>query len=289
MDTLNKVDLQFLYKLYDEMTASLKEIKEGLPLLNKMEQGAKISKNYLVQIREYISSKSFASDQDEIIFFKNLKPKFYAQWFYCSEVYKMEITKPVESDLEHQKQFFKSRLEIIQTGFSRHIDLYKYLRSGSTDLDPFYFTRSSRAQSVDSFIYDDTESNDTTFYDKMVAIYWAYEKLTDFIIKRIQELDHPVDFVTPKSVPQLTWTESKSALIELIYAFKSKGSFNYGNATLKEITDYLQEVFKIEITNPTRDFQDILRRKTGYANYLDELKKSYLKYIDSVEEKHFKR
>jgi hypothetical protein len=271
------------------MTASLKQINEGLPLLNKMKQGAKISRNYLVQIREHVSARTFESDQDEINFFKTLKPKFYSQWFYCSEIYKMEITKPIGNNLEYQKQYFNSRLELLQSEFSRHIDFYKYLRSGSTELDHFYFIRNKQAQTIDSFIYDDTGNTDTTFYDKITGIYWANEKMTDYINKRIQELDRPIDFVTPKSVPQLTWTESKSALIELIYAFKSKGSFNYGNATLKEITDYLQEVFKIEITNPTRDFQDILRRKTGYSNYIDELKKSYLKYIDSVEEKHFKR
>jgi len=69
----------------------------------------------------------------------------------------------------------------------------------------------------------------------------------------------------------------------MAYAYKAKGSFNNGKATLKEIFEYLQWVFNIVLTNPSRDFQEILRRKSGYTIYIDGLKEDYLKYVDEIQ------
>jgi hypothetical protein len=118
----------------------------------------------------------------------------------------------------------------------------------------------------------------------LVAIYLSNEKLVNFLNRTITEID---DYKAlpdlPTDEPTISWTDSKAALIEVIYAFKAKGSFNHGKATLKDITDVFQKVFDVELTNPTRDFQEVLRRKTGYSIYLDGLKERYMQYIEDIE------
>jgi hypothetical protein len=50
-----------------------------------------------------------------------------------------------------------------------------------------------------------------------------------------------------------------------------------------DIVDAFQQAFGVELPNPTRDFQHVLRRKTGSSIYLDGLKERYMQYIDDID------
>jgi hypothetical protein len=80
---------------------------------------------------------------------------------------------------------------------------------------------------------------------------------------------------------QMTWTDSKTSLIELAYALHATGSFNNGKAGLKQVTDYLQTPFHVDLGNTSRTFQEILARKRGYTNFLDRLRYRLLQRIES--------
>jgi hypothetical protein len=124
----------------------------------------------------------------------------------------------------------------------------------------------------------------STGFDILVAIYLSNKKLVNFLNRKITAIDNNRALPdVPADKPKISWTDSKAALIEVIYAFKAKGSFNHGKATLKDITDVFQKVFDVELSNPTRDFQELLRRKTGYSIYLDGLKDRFMQYIEDIE------
>ena len=90
----------------------------------------------------------------------------------------------------------------------------------------------------------------------------------------------------PDGVVPLQWTESKTSLIEIIYAFYAAKVFNNGDATIEAFTRYCEKVFYIVFKAHTITFQEIVRRKKGLASALEWIKNKYLMYIDTVEEKN---
>jgi hypothetical protein len=75
----------------------------------------------------------------------------------------------------------------------------------------------------------------------------------------------------PRPLNSLQWTDSSVGLVEMIYAFYAKGSFNNGNATIREIAEYFEDVFSVHLGNYYRVFQEILCRKKGLTQFMDRL------------------
>jgi hypothetical protein len=81
----------------------------------------------------------------------------------------------------------------------------------------------------------------------------------------------------------LKWTDSKTGLIELMYALRQKGCFNHGQAEIKEIAEFFEQTLDIDLGNYYRTFQEIRIRKSGRTNFLDQLKTVLIQYMDDVD------
>lgn len=77
----------------------------------------------------------------------------------------------------------------------------------------------------------------------------------------------------------LTWTGSKTDLIELIYALHSVDVFNNGTANIKVIASAFEEVFNISLGDYYRTFQDMRIRKRSQAPFIDLLRKRFLERL----------
>ena len=84
----------------------------------------------------------------------------------------------------------------------------------------------------------------------------------------------PVDF-------QMQWT--KVGLTEVIYAFTALGTFNNGNANVKMISNYLENVFFVNLGNTSATFQDIRNRKTGNTKFIDSMKEGVERRIATLD------
>jgi hypothetical protein len=284
MDTAEKiVDLEWVSSLYNKFTRELLSKCKGDLTHNKLIEAIHVSKNYIRKLRQYINARQFGNPGDEISFFKQYKPGFYHHLFYCSEVLEIELKRPTGSN-QCIRDYYLSQTNRINENFERNRDFYAYFRSGACHQDEYYFTRSSNTSIIYNGFLKEMDPDFSTGFDFLVAIYLSNEKLVNFLNRKITEIDN--NRTLPGLLadePKISWTDSKAALIEVIYAFKAKGSFNHGKATLKDITDVFQKVFDVELTNPTRDFQEVLRRKTGYSIYLDGLRERYMQYIENIE------
>lgn len=83
--------------------------------------------------------------------------------------------------------------------------------------------------------------------------------------------------------PSVKWTDSKVALVKLIYALQK--SLNHGKATIKEIADCLQFVFQINVGNYYDIIQDINLRKDNPTRYLDSLVKNLEEVLRDLNKK----
>ena len=85
---------------------------------------------------------------------------------------------------------------------------------------------------------------------------------------------------TPKV--KLNWTDNKAALIELIYALYYKGSFNNGQADIKEIAKYFEAVFNTDLGDIYRSYIEIKNRnsRTKFISQLKEILDNRMKEDD---------
>lgn len=82
----------------------------------------------------------------------------------------------------------------------------------------------------------------------------------------------------PKS--KLYWTESKTALIELVYALHAQGAVDNGKADIKDIAAVFEHLFGVELGDYYRTFLEIRVRKTGRTKFIDSLRNSLIKRME---------
>ncbi len=83
---------------------------------------------------------------------------------------------------------------------------------------------------------------------------------------------------------KLNWTGSKVALIELLYALHTEGVFNNGAADLKDIVEYVENVFNIDLGQYRRVFLEIRSRKSDKTKFIMALNKVLLKRMENTDE-----
>jgi len=282
----------FWQSLLDQLTDQLAAISQEKPenAIRRAQVSMQACRETMSVLQENILQHGFQDQAEEIYFFKEVKTKFYSRLIYYHKVYNIEISRLVGS-IDDQKAYFQKEFDHVKSFYDDNKFWFQYHRAAETYLDEKLFLRHRQDTPLIWRIYDiNTHPSFTTGYDYIFSRIISNEWLVDYLHKAMQTLHAPLNSVSNDtnenpSFKSLTWTESKTGLLELIYACKAIGAFNGGKATTKDISDYLQQVFNIELSNPSRMFQEILRRKTGNTNFLDRLKDGYLKLIDSIENK----
>ena len=83
---------------------------------------------------------------------------------------------------------------------------------------------------------------------------------------------------------KMIWTAPKVSLIELIYALHSEGVFNNGAADLKDIADYFEHIFDIDLGQYRRTFHEIRARKVDRTKFIMTLNETLVKRMDNADE-----
>jgi hypothetical protein len=79
------------------------------------------------------------------------------------------------------------------------------------------------------------------------------------------------------------WTGSKVALIELLYALHTEGVFNNGTSDLKEVAQYFESVFNVNLGQYHRTFLEIRIRKSDQTKFLNVLKEKLIKRMENTD------
>ena len=141
--------------------------------------------------------------------------------------------------------------------------------------------------SLDTFFYT-SDPDFNTSHDFKVSKIFANDLLEVYLKEQLASLDRK-EIMTEKNqkIPKvkLTWTDNKSSLIELLYALYYQGSFNNGNADIKEISNYFEAVFNIDLGDVYRSWYSIRSRKMETTIFIDSLKTILQKKIEQEEDK----
>lgn len=241
----------------------------------------------LTKLRGIIHKHKFKAQNEEIRFFKETKPKFLSPLIYHLKVFKIESRKPNGGD-KIRKKYLLNELDKLKHYFDSNLDFYRYYRTQRNYLDHKYFLRGKYdiRLTVDSFFFE-ADERFCTSHDFKVAKILAHDRLQVYLEEELSNLDRKENSMITQdaSKVKLYWTESKTALIELIYALHSHGAFENGRADIKDIAASFQNLFGIELGDYYRTFLELRMRKTGRTKFLHTLIQSLSKKMDEAEEK----
>lgn len=274
---------QLIANLYEQLNFIDLEIDNPI---SKSEKAIEIILIAIANLKKVVTKIGFKSNAEEIHFFKDIKPQFTSKLIYYNMVYKIEMKRPNGGN-RVLKKYYNNELQKLKAYFDNELDFYKYYRSGSSYLDYKYFLRGKYdiKLALDSY-YFETDSSFSTSHDFKVARILANDLIQLYLEDQLIMIDNKElgDKSQRKPNIKLMWTGSKVALIELMYALHTEGVFNNGAADLKDIANYFEYTFDIDLGQYRRVFLEIRARKSEKSKFITTLNEALLKRMEKSDE-----
>ena len=271
---------KFYSKILNKVEATIHEIElENDCPIQKAEAIIKLIVQSLSDLKEYVLKNGFKNTDEEIRFFKYLKPAIVSKLIYYNAVYKIETKKPYGE--KQIKKFLNKELNKLKKFFDNNLDFYKYYRSGNSFLDENFFIRGKHdiRMWLDTF-YFEADHRFCTSHDYKVAKIIANDLIQVYLEDQLNN-NHKK---TPNN-SSLNWTGSKTELTELIYALYGQGVFNNGNADIKLIAKTFETAFNIDLGDFYHTFMELKARKINRTKFLDSLCEALIKKMDEQDER----
>lgn len=273
----------YFNKIHRELDEKIEELTIDLNItISLSEIVIELIIEKIAEIKQFITKRGFANIEEEIDFFKRLKPMFLAKLIYYNTIYKIEAKKPYGGD-KIIKKYLNNELSKIKKYFDNNLEFYKYYRTNSSYLDHKYFVRGNHdiKLSLDTY-YFEADHNFSTSHDYKVAKIIANDLIQVYLEDQLYNTR-----LKNSSIEQtiLNWTGSKTALIELIYALHSQAVFDNGNTDIKLIAKSFESIFNIDLGDFYHTYLELRNRKTNRTKFLDALKDGLIKKMDEQEEK----
>lgn len=274
---------QLLTALNEQLNFNDLEIDD--PII-RCENAIDIINKSLEKLKVLFDKEKLKSQELEIHFFKNIKPKFTSKLIYYNLIYKIETKMPHGGD-KIVKKYLNNELLRLKIFFDNNLDFYKYYRTGNNFLDYKYFVRGNFdiKLTLDSF-YFEVDRSFSTSHDFKIAKILAHDLIQVYLEDKLLIIDKK----EPKEKSQVnhkvkqTWTGSKVALTELLYALHAEGVFNNGTSDLKDVAEYFENVFDIDLGQYHRAFLEIRVRKSDPTKFINTLKETLLTRMANIDE-----
>lgn len=239
----------------------------------------------LKEIHQWLKKYVFLTMQDEIYFFKELKPKLVSKLIYYKAILKLESTAP-QTKKDKKKKYEKLLTEIHQYAL-HHREFYEYYRSRSTHKDEDHFVRRSYK---DIILYDccliNFDSKLCTSHDYNLATIMANDLFVLYLEKELDKLEGKNTPLHSTPANSYTWTGSKVDLTEMVYGLQAMGCINNGNVDLKELAVFLGSMFHIEIdSNLYSNYSDIKARKVSKTRFINSMSEKLLEKMEQEDSK----
>lgn len=228
----------------------------------------------------------FQNKTEEIEFFRDIKPVLAAELIYYNEIYTIQTNEPLGSKKSLRK-YYTNELSKLENYFYENLAFYRYYYSNNRNLDNKYFIRGKHDLqfTLDSF-YFQADKRFSTSHDYKVAQILANEKIKKYLQIEITKIDtHLVPRTNTQFKPK-KWTGSKVGLVELIYALQAEGVFNNGDAELKELINFFEQIFEVNLGQFNRVFLEIRTRKLERTLFLNKLKERLSVRMDEADNKY---
>lgn len=271
----------FARKLKADLDKELNKIDiESNNAISKAESSYYAITKAINQLRDFTVNYQFQSIQEEIHFYKTIKPSFQSEQLYQAELYHIEANMPI-GNRQVLEQYYQRVQEKMHLYFNRNTELFVYLMTGKTLFDEQYFLRANDQHSIDTAEIDPGFS---THYSYKVSKLMAYQQVINYL-NNIMAGDQQLSFIGLKESKKLIWTGNKIWLIELVYALHAAGVVNNGQAEIGEIVALVEQLFNIKLGNFYSTFlKNIRPRKKTVTLFLNMLTDFLMKRINHLDE-----
>jgi len=238
----------------------------------------------LGSVKKYLTEEGFKNDEEEIHFFRCIKPQILGKLIYYNKIYRIETTCPVSNGKMYYS-YFSGQLANLKREYIEHLcnsDFYRYYRSGRTDRDDTYFKRGNinYHDGLNSIVFE-IDPEFSTFFDYKTARIISNDLLYTYLLTKINPDENPdVILQKPESSKDIFWTDSKNAIIELIYALYASGVISHGKIGIRKISLMFQILFRIPLGDLHHAFHRMKTRSGSRTSFLDQLKFSLEEYMD---------
>ncbi|MDD4994243.1 MAG: RteC domain-containing protein [Paludibacter sp.] len=275
----------FITKLNKDLNNELQTIDiEESDLTKKAQKSVRCIKNALTQLKAFTVKYTFCNQAQEIHFFREIKPEFFSKLIYYVKIFNIESRRPMGTH-EIQETYLRHELEKLTFFFNNHLEFYQYYRMDSTFLDDKYFMRGKD----DLHLYHDSlmfyvDPDFSTSHDYMVAKIIAYDRLEVFLNTELEALS--IKSANPNwgqlgisGNNMLQWTDSKTSLVELVYALHAAGVLNNGHCEIRELSAFFEQAFNTHLIDIYRTFLEI-KIRSAPTKFIDTLKDALLRKME---------
>lgn len=260
-------------ELYDSFIGKMNALQMTYPVsLTVAQEAVDIAIEHLHKLKKLVIDHQFASEEEEVKFFKYYKPRFHSQLIYFNKLFNIELKKPLagKSALE---EYYQKQLFGIKLFFEGHQDIYQYFRRNDNSLDDKFFIRGNTLNKKTlHHRHPDVDARFSTDQDYLFSQIMANERLSHYLQLCLDSINNIAPSIPPppSNRKTLIWTDSKTDFVEFIYGLFAKRCCNNGDITKKDLFDILSPVFSIMINNTSRVWQEVLSRKKPYRNFYNK-------------------
>jgi Fe-S cluster biosynthesis and repair protein YggX len=180
----NQLSLQQqLRRLYKKMLQQLPG-NETMIIDEKkwIEQAFGIANRTWFSIQQEVDSYLFEDQEEEISFYKVLKPRLIGLMDYLTLLYKSVLFQPEES--QGKKQYWENELAICNRFLSKYQSFCRYYEQGNTGMDHIYFVQQNNQQPL-IFGINESKRHAITSYSYLLARLIAIKKYQHYIRKKM--------------------------------------------------------------------------------------------------------
>jgi hypothetical protein len=275
---------RFIFNLNKQLESNLAEIIQYESTINQHQHTIKCFYDIILQLKSFILNYTFNNTNEEIEFFKQIKPKYISEYIFNNKALQILIRKPIGNNASILN-YLENSLNEITSFFNVNLEFYEYYRLNSTYKDGIYFVRQkNEPQHFTNAYLNNFEPAFSSSHDYLLAQIIANDRLVLFLNNQIESINNPQKIPHVEDMgcfqdQDFNWTDSKSALIELIYALHTNKSINKGKCDIRELTAYFEKAFHVKINDIYRGFQDI-KSRNSQTKCIDSLKTALQNKID---------
>jgi hypothetical protein len=152
-----------------------------------IEWGFGIATKTWFRIQEDVESYLFVDLEEEIRFYKTLKPKFISLMDYFTLLYKSVLFQPEDSP--GKKEYWKNELDICKNFLSSHSGFCRYYEQGNTGMDHIYFVQHNNQQPL-ILGTNENKGHVITSYSHLLAQIISVKKYKRYIQQKMGVLEN---------------------------------------------------------------------------------------------------
>lgn len=277
-----------IYQISEELTSIVREKElEMSDIIRDVPPTILLLENGFIDLKNIVSSFTFPSKHDEIMFFKEIKPQLFSKLIFFRKIYQLELNRPI-SNYKTIRVYLEREHERINLFYNRNTEFIQYYRSGKANFDEYYFVRGRKDMelNLESF-YFERDPRFSTHFDFKVARLLANDMLAAHLNYQLSKLKYQEenDFSTDIEIPSAQWTDKKTALTEIIYGIYEEKSINSGNIEIKALATIFGRIFNVDLSDIYHIYLEIRSRKTNRTEFLNRLIKTLNKRMDEADSK----